>query len=198
MPYIIRPKHLRSAAVMAASTLLLGGSPAQAATTQCQAPSLSQPFLYANDTNFYALTPGQTVDNFNATGWVLSGGAKVKKAALADGRSGSVLYLPPGSRAVSPTFCVTREFPIARTMITDLQGGDGLFFDVAYEGTNTWGAPRNTGQVHGNGTEWTTSSQVNMQPENVPGWQHVQITLLATGAVSSFEVYDLYIDPYSR
>ena len=53
-------------------------------------------------------------------------------------------------------------------------------------------------QVHGNGTEWTLSSPVNLQPENVTGWQVLSITLVPGGTKSDFQTYNFYIDPYVR
>jgi hypothetical protein len=204
MPYIVRPGRFPSGVVAACSAmLLLGAGSAQAATTasstsQCTEPALTQPFLYANDTNYYTLTPGQSPGNFEGTGWALSGGASIKKTTLGNGKAGYVLNLPSGSKAVSPSFCTTSEFPTARTIVRNAVGSEGVFFYVSYEGTNTAEAPKNTGQVHGNGTEWTLSDPVNMQPENVFGWQHVRITLIPGGTASDFQLYNLYIDPYKR
>jgi hypothetical protein len=52
--------------------------------------------------------------------------------------------------------------------------------------------------VHGNGTAWTVSDKVNMQPGNLAGWQRVKLTLVGNGNTSLFEVYNLYVDPYRR
>jgi hypothetical protein len=43
-----------------------------------------------------------------------------------------VLDLPSGSKAVSPTICVTTEFPTARTMVRNVVGAEGVFFYVSY------------------------------------------------------------------
>ena len=111
---------------------------------------------------------------------------------------GTALGLPSGSKAVSPSFCVTSEYPTARTLVRDLAGSQGVYLNVSYEGTTTWNKPKNTGQVHGNGTEWTLSTPVNLQPENVTGWQILRLTLVPGGTKSDFQLYNLYIDPYRR
>jgi hypothetical protein len=205
MPYIIRPRRFPRGAVAACSALLVfGAASAQAATSpaketsQCKEPTLTQPFLYAGDSNYYVLAPGQTPGNFEGTGWTLSGGASIKQTMLQDGSAGYVLNLPSGSKAVSPTFCVTSEYPTARTLVRDVSGSQGVYLNVSYEGTATWNKPKNTGQVHGNGNEWTLSTPVNLQPENVTGWQILRLTLVPGGTKSDFQLYNLYIDPYRR
>jgi hypothetical protein len=164
-------------------------------TSMCGNPLLTQPFLSYGDTNWYALVPGQSPDSFDGGGWTLTGGAKIVTVGLADGTTGSVLDLPSGSRAVSPTICVTSSYPTARMMVRDVAGSEGVFFYVSYEGTSTWNTPKNTGQVHGSGTAWTLSDSVNLQPYNVSGWQPVRFALVPGGTTSSFEIYDFYVDP---
>jgi len=204
MPYIIRPPRLRSTVAACALALTVGAVPAQAATSpaketsQCKEPLLTQPFLSFGDSNYYTLAPGQTPGHFEGTGWTLSGGASVKATTLYNGLPGTVLDLPSGSKAVSPTFCITKEYPTARTFVRDLAGSQGVYLNVSYEGTATWNKPKNTGQVHGNNTEWTLSTPVNMQPENVEGWQVVRLTLVPGGTKSDFQLSNLYIDPYVR
>jgi hypothetical protein len=167
-------------------------------TSMCSDPLLTQPFLSSGDSSWYTLAPGEFPDNFAGTGWQLSGGAKIVTTSLADGSTGAVLDLPSGAKAVSPTMCVTSDYPTARTMVKDVKGSEGVFFYVSYEGTNTWNVPKNTGQVHGNGTAWTLSGRVNVQPNGTSGWQPVRFTLVAGGSTSHFQVYDLYIDPHCR
>src|SRR5689334_20358240 len=141
MPYIVRPRRCFSGAVVACSALLaLGAGSAQAAKakaisppteitpSQCVESTLTQPFLYAGDINYYTLTPGEAAGNFEGTGWALSGGASIKKATLANGSVSSVLDLPSGSKAVSPSFCVNSEYPTARTMVRNVAGSEGVFY----------------------------------------------------------------------
>jgi hypothetical protein len=165
-------------------------------TSMCNTnPLLTQPFLSVGDHNYYTLIPGQTPDSFDGTGWTLTGGAQLLSTTLGDGATGSVLDLPSGSKAVSPTICVTSAYPTARMMVRDLVGSEGVFFYVSYAGTSTWNTPKNTGQVHGAGTAWTLSGSVNLQPYNVTGWQPVRFTLIPGGKSSNFEVYNFYVDP---
>ena len=191
-------------------SLALGGvlagfvaAPAHAATSPldtsiCSEPLLTQPFASTGDSNWYTLMPGETPENFDGTGWVLSGGAKVVTTQTGGGSTASVLDLPSGSKAVSPTICVRSNYPTARAIVRDVVGSEGVFFYVSYEGTNTWGTPKNTGQVHGAHTAWTLTTPVNVQPYNSVGWQPMRITLIPGGKSSDFQLYNLYIDPHAR
>lgn len=175
-------------------------SPALAATTAvdtsaCSAPQFSQPFLSAHDSNWYALAPGQNVNSFTGDGWVLSGGAQILSTTLADGTTGTVLDLPSGSKAVSPTMCVTSSYPTMRTMVRNVTGAEGVFFYVSYAGTKTWNNPKNTGQVHGSNTAWTLSTPVNVQPNGLSGWQPARFTFVPGGQRSDFQIYNFYVDP---
>ena len=200
---ITRPAAAGSAALTVAATALALGAPAiasaatalPAASGGCAAPPFSQPFLSLNDANFYTLAPGETPDSFNGAGWTLSGGARIATTKLADGTTGTVLDLPSGSKAVSPVMCVTSQFPVARAVIRDVVGSEGVFFNVSYLGTNTANTPKNTGQVHGQQTSWTLSDPVNLQPNNTPGWQQVRFTLVPGGKTSDFQLYNFYVDP---
>jgi hypothetical protein len=167
-------------------------------TSACTQPQLSQPFLSAGDPNWYTLTPGETPGNFDGTGWTLSGGARIIQTQLADGRSASVLDLPSGAKAVSPTMCVTADYPKARAMVRNVLGGDSVAMSVAYGGTDTWNNAKHTGDVHGHNDKWTLSDPVAVQPGNRPGWQLVQFTLAEPSQNSEAQVYDFDVDPRMR
>jgi hypothetical protein len=164
-------------------------------TSGCSAPQLSQPLLWAGDSNWYTLTPGESADNFDGSGWTLTGGAQIKTTTLADGQTGSILDLPSGSKAVSPTMCVDTGYQTVRTDVRNVVGAEGVQFYVSYAGTNTWNTPQNTGQVHGQQNNWTLSNPVNVQPSNTPGWQLVRFTLVPGGKTSDFQIYNFWLDP---
>jgi len=198
-------KYLFSLRSLTLGTLFaaVAAVPAQAATVNtstldtswCSTPAFSQPFLSARDSNWYTLVPGQTDSGFNGSGWTFTGGAKVVTTTLANGSKRSVLDLPSGSAAVSPTICVTSDYPTERAMVRNVVGSEGVFFYVSYQGTKTWDTPKNTGQMHGAGSAWSLATPVNIQPSSTVGWQPMRITLTAGGKTSDFQVYDLYVDP---
>lgn len=166
-------------------------------SAECSAGSFSTPFSSLKDNNWYTLAAGQSDTGFNGVGWELTGGAKIVTTTLPNGRTGSVLDLPSGARAVSPISCITSDYPTARAYVRNVIGGEGVAFNVAYEGTKTWEQPKNTGQIHGPGkNEWGASGAVNLQPEkSFEGWQPMRIVLVGNGKTSDFQVYDLYLDP---
>ncbi len=176
--------------------------PAEAATTgtrhtdSCAERSFTQAFLSYRDNHWYTPVAGQDEGGFNAAGWTLSGGAKIVTTTLPGGGSGRVLDLPSGARAVSPLECVTSDYPTARGFVKNVKGGEGVAFEVEYEGTPTWGKPKNTGQIHGANGAWEASPSVNLQPEDhVTGWQPMRFVLTGKGTTSEFQVYNLDLDP---
>jgi hypothetical protein len=202
---VFTPRRLAICSALATALSGLVASPALASTaatasptpntSACTAPTLSQPLLSIGDSNWYTLTPGETVDNFNGSGWTLSGGAQIKSVPLADGATGSVLDLPTGSQAVSPTLCVNSGYKTIRTEVRDLVGSAGVHFYVSYEGTSSWGTPQDTGLVHGQQTNWTMSDPVNIQPGNSTGWELVHFTLVPAGTKGDFQIYNFWLDP---
>jgi hypothetical protein len=176
----------------------LGAAPAWADaagvdTSACSAHALSQPFASEGDWNWYAYAPGESADSFDATGWTLTGGAKVVQTKLADGATGSVLDLPSGAEAVSPEMCVSSDYAQARAEVRSVVGGGGVAMFVAYEGTSTWSNPRHAGDLNGPGHGWGLSGMANLQTGNKPGWQLAQLTLRANGNNNEFQVYDLVV-----
>jgi hypothetical protein len=161
----------------------------------CQHPTTTQPFIADNDSNWYTQVPGQGSSGFTGRGWSLYHGAKVVTTGLRNGATGTALDLPSGSYAVSPSICVTNEFPKARTVVRNVVGSEGVQFYVSYEGTKTWNSPRNSGQVHGQGSGWTLSNDVNVQPSSKPGWQIVRFVFVPGGRSSDFQLYDFWVDP---
>lgn len=194
-----------SARVLTVGALLslVAAAPANAAphgevnASECREGSFSQPFLSLKDKNWYTLAPGQSASGFSGAGWELTGGARIVTATLPNGETGSVLDLPSGARAVSPVLCVTSDYPTARAYVRNVVGGEGVAFNVSYEGTETWERPKNTGQIHGPGKAgWGPSGNVNLRPEDsFSGWQPMRIILVPGGKTSDFQVSQLYLDP---
>ncbi len=215
MPYVIsRPPAKRARALAAkgaflgllvAGTTAVAAAPAIAAkrgaaadTSSCSAPSLVQPFLSWNDSNWYTLAPGESADNLDGTGWTLRNGAGIVSTTLADGSTGDVLDLPAGSSAVSPATCVASNYPTARAMILDLDGGGKVKFSVSYADTHGANGVQNIARVNGVGNAWTLSDPVGLRPGDAPGWQLVTFTFTARGHNDEFQIYNFYVDPYAK
>jgi hypothetical protein len=176
----------------------VAGGSAHAATTPntsaCNPPSyaLTQPFLSLNDSNWYTLAPGQAVDSFNGAGWMLLAGARIIATTLADGSTGAVLYLPPGSTAISPPMCVDSEFSTARVTLLQKSVGPGIRVYDAYTGDT--GGLRSSGVVDGEAS-WSVSPQIQLAASELSGWQYAQYTFTAPLNGGNVELYDFYVDP---
>jgi hypothetical protein len=197
-----RPALALAALATAIAVLPVASAAAETPTitpaSECGPQTMAQPFHSAGDQNWYTLMYGQSENAFDGSGWTLSGGASIQTTTLADGSTSTVLDLPSKSQAVSPTICVTSDYPRMRTMVRNVKGSEGVFFYVSYLGTSTWDKPKNTGQFHGDGTSWTLADPINLQPYNVAGYQTVKFTLKPGGTKSRFQVYNLYVDPRLR
>jgi hypothetical protein len=167
-------------------------------TSECVESALSQHFSPFRDYNWYAEVPGQDETGFTGEGWTLSNGAEVVSTTDAKGQALQALELPSGAKAVSPTICVTRDFPTGRMMVREVSGAQDLFFYVSYAGTKTWTAPKSTDKFHGSGSVWNLSDPINLQPSSVSGWQLVKFTLVAGGKSSRSQIYDFWVDPFAR
>jgi len=119
----------------------------------CTEPALSQPFAAYEDFDFYTLAPGGDFDSAD-NGWELTRGASILPATQPDGTTGGVLDLPSTAQAVSPPLCITSDYPTARLWVRNLAGSEGVFFYVSYLKGGVWSAPHNTGQFHGEHSDW--------------------------------------------
>jgi len=191
----------RRAAGLAVLFAAVAGGSAQAAapaqTSACSQPSytFSQPFSSVKDANWYTLAPGQSVNSFDATGWTLSGGAKLVTTTLADGSTGTVLDLPAGSTAVSPPMCVSAAYPSARAQVRDLVGGPSIHLFVQYTNTKSWEKPAAAGVIAGQ-TQWVNSQPLSLHPGNLYGWQDEVFTLTGGAKGADAQVYNFYVDPH--
>ncbi len=164
---------------------------------------MTQPFLSVGDHHWYTLMSGLTPGQFSGAGWTLSRGAKIVSATLADGSTGTVLDLPAGAQAVSPTVCVASDYPFARTMLRDVRGHGGVAFSMSLAGTRTWTSPQSSGLRHGKHAGWTLTNRINLHPPHTPGWHLMRIELVGrgpnagahSGSGSEVQLYDLYLDP---
>ncbi len=172
-------------------------SAVNAATATCTAPALAQPFSSASDTNWYAPLPGESWNSFPATGWTLSGGAKVVSATLADGTRGTTLDLPAGAQAVSPGMCVTNDDPSARGEIRMTSGSSSVTVSVAYMGPKTWGSPQASSTIAGVSTGWTLAIPLSIHPSKASGWQFAQFTFVAA-STGEYQLSNFYVDPKMR
>jgi hypothetical protein len=170
---------------------LAAAAPAVASADPCPNYQLSQPFLAWGDTNQYTLLPGQSVDNVSGDGWQLSRGAKLMTSTVQDGRVGQVLDMPAGSVAVTPPMCVNAsQYPMARAMVSDLTGTDGVAVYVSYDGGP---AMLSDGNIKNNQPGWAPSKPIMLHAGSLRGQHTLRITLVSYGG--EYQLYNFYLDP---
>lgn len=155
---------------------------------------MSQLFLPYGDSNWYTLMPGESADNVDGTGWTLTGGAQLVTNTVADGQTGSVLDLPPGSSATSPIICVQSGMPLARTMAQMVGGptSNGTQFQVwNADGTKLGGAMG----INGTAGSWALSPPVNVAPGSFVGIKPVYFTFTAKSKQGDLQLYNFAVDP---
>ncbi len=206
MPYIIHPRQLRKmVAALFAGVLLVVTVPAVASAACPSSPS-STLLEKLGDTAYYTLLTGSTFES-GAEGWSLRN-AEVASGPGAYNSTGS-LVIEDGGEVVSPTFCVSAEYPsfrfFARQVSAAAAGGwwgsrySGL--DVSLRYTDMWGFPHdaNVATLHPPST-WTLSPVLKLASA-LPLWMRgnslkVRLVLQANGG--AWGVDDVFIDPYRR
>jgi hypothetical protein len=170
------------------------GQQLSSAADGCPSNALSQPFLAWGDTHEYTLLSGESVDNVGGLGWQLSGGAHLSTATLQDGKAGQVLDMPAGSHVVTPAMCVNASnYPMARAMVSNLSGTQGVAVYVSYASDGLWGWPLPTGMVKSPVPGWGLSRPIMLHAGELRGEHLVRFTLVAYGG--EYQLYNFYVDP---
>jgi hypothetical protein len=183
-------------AIAVASLLAIASAPASADTSSCSTPTLTQPFSHWGDLGEYALVPGQNPGNFDGDGWVLGNGARLVTATVYGGASATVLQLPSGGWAISPAMCVDSTYETARMMVRSDYGSPTVSASVSYQQGWSWSQAQDMGQTDAT-SGWRPSAVFSLSPPG-SGWQTARFTLWGGGYYAGAQIYDLYVDPYSR
>lgn len=165
---------------------------ADSGLSSCPSVGLIQPFLAYGDSNSYMLVQGQSVDNFDGTGWTLSGGANLVATTLADGANGLVLDLPPGASATSPVTCVQSGMPTARVITQGLGGPNHNGIQVGIWSAD--GSRFQGNQTISTQSGWSLSDPLVVAP-GVGGATEVYFTISAKPNAGEQQLYDFAVDP---
>jgi hypothetical protein len=197
-------RKLFTLALAAAAALLL--APAANAgllvssATDCADQSLDQTFLRWADVASYTLHPGGDFDS--GPDWSLSNGAAVVSGneyfyVSGDKDESQSLYLPSGAGATSGSICVGIEHPDIRFLARASNPMATLSVQVLFEDGS--GAVRSVpiGAISA-GSSWAPTIPlpiaVNLLPL-LPG-DHTAVAFKFTAQGGSFQVDDVYVDPY--
>jgi hypothetical protein len=193
---------MRGLAAVAGVAVVMG-APAVAQAASCPTASESHTFLPWVDPALYTPAPDGGLEQ-GTTGWTLSGGAAAVEGnepyhvgTSADERS---LALPPGSIAVSPPTCVDVEHPDIRFFARNTGSPLSLLsVSVVFKGLDgrAWSLP--IGTVAG-GSAWapTAVMPVGVNLLSLVADQEVSFALAPLDASGSWQVDDIYVDPYGK
>jgi hypothetical protein len=194
------------AGLVAALTALPAGAEAALIDTgACDDAQLSTPFARWGDLSQYKLAPGGDM-NGSLAGWKFTGAARQVGGSEPygpDGTSGMALSLPAGSSVTTPATCVNASYPSFRLFARSSGGLLGLLplvkVDLVYHSGLLGIIAVPIGTVLPS-SSWTptltmlTASAVNGLTANGTMPLSVRFTSLA----GTWQIDDVYVDPYSR
>lgn len=203
MPYIIRPRRVRSVVLAVIGSAALFAAVPAVAGAACPTPESSQLLSEQGDNSAYFLLTGSSFEG-SASGWSLTNASIVREGdENAGGDSNSALLINSGGEAVSPAFCVDSSLPTFRFFAKQRSSGwyggplyvnirfrDG--FGIAHEVPTSFG-------VYGNGS-WALSPVLQLA-RALPWWLLGNVTanlVFRPANGSSWVIDEVLIDPYSR
>ena len=200
-------RHLLSALV-ALCVFAAAGSAAAGTLERVSSPcgdTLTQPFLPWLDPGYYAFTPNGGLEN-GLTGWSSSGGARVvagnESYAVHGAADAYSLDLPPGASATTPSICIATLSSVGRLFVRNTGSSlSTLRVDVQY--TTVLGIRMSVpvGLVVGS-SSWQPTLPIPLLanvlglPLFTGGSTQITLRFTAQGAGGSWQVDDVYVDPY--
>ena len=212
MSSIIRSRARAVACRIAALTCIgvLAATGAASATNSvaayfaaCPGQSLSTPFSQWGDTSNYFLLPGGSFEGTaDQVGWTLSGGASLTTGnePFYVGRSSDSqsLSVPAGGTATSPYFCVDNTMPDLRFLAQEASAGSDLQVTALVQTSTGVSAVSLADLADGSMSEWAPTQPITGDTGSLPDGTKLEVALQfsAPGASGSWEIDDVYVDPY--
>jgi len=194
-----RARRIALSIAAAASLTVLLPSVAEAA---CTSQATSNPFEGFGDNANYVLAPGGSFET-GAPGWSLSDASIVEgNESFAVAGGSHSLALEAGGGAVSPSFCISSEYPTFRIFDRQLSGSSSSSLSVSVRWVDVLGitVETNAGSIPQSGA-WAPSPVLklaNTSPLWLPGGSaDVSLDFQVHGH-GSWAIDDVYLDPYSR
>lgn len=170
----------------------------------CPVETLEQRFTRWSDHRFYALVPDGGFEN-GAQGWLLRGATVVRGNQTLSARTDDdahALALHRGGRATSPTVCIGVAHPTIRFFARNTGSPLGLLAVEVVAKTSlgpTVAVP--IGVVAGGRGAWAPSYVMPLIVNLLTitgGEAEIALRFTAVGSWSSWEIDDVYVDPYSK
>jgi hypothetical protein len=205
------PVHFLSLGLLVATSAIFGAAGSANAAlltgsaTDCSSGPQSQVFSPWGDFANYDLAPGGSFES-GAPSWSLRGGAGVtsgNETFYVDGAGdSSSLSLPGGSSATSPVFCVGIQNPSVRMFAVN-SGSSNSTLSVNVNFVGPLGLPLSApiGVVSSNGTWQPTGVMpivVNLLTLLPGNMTPVSLTVTPHGSGGSWQIDDVYVDPWQR
>lgn len=200
----MKSNSLRKLALAAAGALValaLAAGSAQA----CSYSGAEQVFEPWGDTNHYVLAPDGGFEA-GGLGWSLGGGAKAvdgnESFFLNDSADSKSLALPAGSSAVSPSICMSIDTPSFRLLARN-SGDPASYLKVEATYLLLGLLRTKTLATVKAGPSWAPTQQMStvLTLSTVVGTlvpSAIQIRITPVGSGGSWQVDDLYVDPFAR
>jgi hypothetical protein len=201
----LRLRHTAALIAPLAAAFALAGAPAANASLLGCGENTSNPFAQWGDDNDYVYVSNGGVEA-GSTGWSLSRGAAVVSGnepfSVHGAGDSHSLYLPPGASAVSPPVCVGLDSPTVRFFAKGTTSGlfNGLKVDVLFKGP--LGLPLSLPVTTIGSQGWyPTDAALNLgSVAQLLGLQgltsNAQFRFTSQGSGTSFQIDDLYVDPW--
>jgi len=202
MPYVINRPHKRVMVLVAACFALLCGSAHSALAAQtCSNPSTSTVFAPFSDTSGYILMPGGSFEA--GTSWKWSGGTLVADNEpwyVHGTNDAQALSIAPASQVVAPPVCVSALRPTFRFFAVATDPKATLNLALQYTDPITGlTAQLPIGTLSGaDYASWSPTSVLGLGSLLTSTGVVNGNVVFTTGSVGSWEIDDVYVDPYSR
>ena len=202
MPLVIHPRVRKAVGRIAATTCVAVFASTGAALAACSPQPVSTPFSSWGDTSSYFMVPGGSFEGApDQVGWsrwqadLTPGNEPFYVNSTTDGQS---LTIPAGGRATSTYFCVDdtmrslRFFAHQTAPGTDLQVRAFVQTDGGVQEVSL------ADLADGSMPDWAPTAPITADTGSIPsgGSVMVSLQLVAPGWTGSWQVDDIYVDPY--
>jgi hypothetical protein len=199
LPLVIHPRVRKTIGRVAAMTCVAVFASAGAAYAACPAQPTTTPFSQWGDNNSYFLVPGGSFEGTaSQVGWTLNnagliaGNEPFHVSGASDDQS---LQIDAGGTATSPTFCADSTMQDFRFFAReDSPGGELKVQGVARTWYGTFAATVAVLQ-DGSMSSWGPTRQLKIP--RIPTGLGIPVAIrFVTSGSSSWQVDDVYVDPY--
>lgn len=203
MPYVINWPRKGVLAFAAVCFALLGFAHSASAAQSCPNQSTSQVFAPFGDTAGYVLVHGGSFEANTSWNWsfssasVVAGNEPWYVGSATDSQSVS---MAPGGQAVSAPVCLSATRPTMRFFVVSQDGSATSTLNVSLQYTDSYGNLVQLPITSLNGASYTSwqPTAVLAAGSLLPSGAAEEASLVFQASGGSWQIDDVYVDPYSR